>query len=136
SYRSQMLNEIGNRLPLDRVHFLGRIPYDKYLKALQISSAHVYLTYPFVLSWSLLEAMAAGCLVIGSNTPPVSEVIEDQRNGLLVDFFSPAKIAGLIGEALAGAGDLMGVRSLARETVVEKYDLLEKCLPNQVEILV
>lgn len=135
SYRSQMLNELGNRLPLDRVHFLGRIPYDQYLKALQISSAHVYLTYPFVLSWSLLEAMAAGCLVVGSNTPPVSEVIEDQKNGLLVDFFSPAKIAGLIGEALARAGDLMGVRSLARETVVEKYDLLEKCLPHQVEIL-
>lgn len=135
SYRLQMLNELGERLPLDSVHFLGRIPYDKYLKVLQISSAHVYLTYPFVLSWSLLEAMAAGCLVIGANTPPVREVIEDGRNGLLVDFFSPTKIARGISEALLNMGDLMKVKEMARETVIKKYDLGRSCLPRQVELL-
>ncbi|MGA3890980.1 glycosyltransferase family 4 protein [Ralstonia nicotianae] len=135
SYRLQMLNELGKRLPLDRIHFLGRIPYDKYLKVLQISSVHVYLTYPFVLSWSLLEAMAAGCLVIGSDTSPVREIIEDGKNGLLVDFFSPDKMTGLIGAALMGAGELKKLRLSARGTVVEKYDLMEKCLPRQMEIL-
>ncbi|QOK93762.1 glycosyltransferase (plasmid) [Ralstonia pseudosolanacearum] len=71
SYRLQMLNELGKNLPLERIYFLGQISYEKYLKALQISSAHVYLTYPFVLSWSLLESMAAGCLVIGQGGIPL-----------------------------------------------------------------
>lgn len=134
SYRLQMLNELGKNLPLERIHFLGQISYEKYLKALQISSAHVYLTYPFVLSWSLLEAMAAGCLVIGSDTPPVREVIEDNKNGLLVDFFSPAKISRLINDIFMRPGDMENLRLSARETVVEKYDLMRKCLPHQIDI--
>ncbi|QCX51077.1 glycosyltransferase family 4 protein [Ralstonia pseudosolanacearum] len=135
SYRLQMLNELGKNLPLERIHFLGQISYEKYLKALQISSAHVYLTYPFVLSWSLLEAMAAGCLVIGSDTPPVREIIEDKKNGLLVDFFSPAKISRLINEVFMKPSGTKSLRLSARETVVEKYDLIKKCLPHQIEIL-
>jgi glycosyltransferase involved in cell wall biosynthesis len=85
NWREKLQGEVA--LDPARVHFLGRIPYDSYRKVLQISAAHVYLTYPFVLSWSMLEAMASGCLVIGSATPPVQEVIRHNENGLLVDFF-------------------------------------------------
>jgi glycosyltransferase involved in cell wall biosynthesis len=99
NWRETMLAEV----PLDpaRVHFLGKLPYARYRSVLQISSAHIYLTYPFVLSWSCVEALAAGCLVIGSSTPPVEEVIEDGVNGLLTDFHSPEEIARRTIEALA-----------------------------------
>ncbi|MBY0444126.1 MAG: glycosyltransferase family 4 protein, partial [Burkholderiales bacterium] len=85
NWREKMLAEV-NTDPV-RTHFLGRLPYQEYLKILQISSAHVYLTYPFVLSWSLLEAMACGCSIIASDTAPVREVIRHGENGMLVDFF-------------------------------------------------
>jgi glycosyltransferase involved in cell wall biosynthesis len=91
TWREHMLQAC--RIDSSRTHFLGRIPYEQYKKVLQVSSAHVYLTVPFVLSWSLLEAMASSCLVIASNTAPVREVIQDGVNGLLVDFFNPQDIA-------------------------------------------
>ena len=102
TYRKRLWSEVGHELDPKRVHFLGKVPHSVLLQAFQVSRAHVYLTYPFVLSWSMLEAMACGCLVIGSRTPPVTEVLEDRRNGLLVDFFSPAEIAGKIVAARSG----------------------------------
>ena len=93
TYRQHLLREIEGKADLSRVHFTGRIPYADYLALLRRSSVHVYLTYPFVLSWSLLEAMSAGCLVVGSRTPPVEEVIRDGENGLLTDFFSTEQLA-------------------------------------------
>jgi glycosyltransferase involved in cell wall biosynthesis len=98
NWRIKMLRE--NPVDLERVHFLGKVPYSTYKKVLQVSAVHVYLTYPFVLSWSLLEAMASGCLIIGSDTSPVREVISDNENGLLVDFFQPQQIAERVIEAL------------------------------------
>jgi glycosyltransferase involved in cell wall biosynthesis len=92
TWRRKMLAEVGDRLDMRRIRFVGRISYDDFVTMLRVSAAHVYLTYPFVLSWSMLEAMSAGCLVIGSATPPVEEVIRDGDNGLLVDFFSPPAI--------------------------------------------
>ena len=88
TYREAMLQEVGADLDLTRVHFIGQVPYSGYINLLQISSAHVYLTYPFVLSWSFIEALACGCVVIGSATPPVLEVLEDGVNGFTVDFFA------------------------------------------------
>ena len=104
-----------------RVHFLGNIAYSQYLKVLQVSSAHIYLTVPFVLSWSMLEAMAAGCLVIGSDTAPVREVIRDRENGLLVDFFSPTAIADKVDEVLAAPQAMQALRLAARQTILEHY---------------
>ena len=78
---------------LKRIHFLGKVSYAKYKQVLSLSSVHVYLTYPFVLSWSLLEAMAMGCVVLGSKTKPVEEVVTDGINGYLVDFFDSSNIA-------------------------------------------
>jgi len=133
TYRARLLRELNGRIDLSRVHFLGRIPYAQYLTVLRRSSVHVYLTYPFVLSWSLLEAMSAGCMVVASRTPPVEEVIRDGQNGLLVDFFSPQQIAERIDHALAM--DQTPLRIAARATVVDRYDLQRVCLPAQIQLV-
>ena len=76
-------------LPLDpaRTHWLGSLQEAEYHQVLACSTVHLYLTVPFVLSWSLLEAMAAGCAIVASATPPVQEVLEHDRSALLIDFF-------------------------------------------------
>jgi glycosyltransferase involved in cell wall biosynthesis len=132
TYREMMLAEVD--IDPARLHILGSVPYAQYLKILQVSSAHVYLTMPFVLSWSMMEAMAAECLIVGSNTPPVAEVIEDGKNGLLADFFSPEEIAERIEEALDRKDRMAALRRRARETVLERYDIA-RCLPRQVKII-
>jgi len=129
TYRSRLLKEMQGKIDLSRVQFLGKVPYHQYVALLHRSSVHVYLTYPFVLSWSLLEAMAAGCVVVGSRTPPVQEVIEDGRNGFLVDFFSTEAIAAKVDEALKNKNQ--NIRAEARRTAVERFDLKRICLPAQ-----
>lgn len=118
-WREKMLKEVD--LDLTRVHFLGRIPYDYYRQLLQISSLHLYLTYPFVLSWSMLEAMATGCLVMASDTAPVKEVIADGVNGMLVDFFDHAEWARRICFVLSHQEDFSHLKRRARETVIDRY---------------
>ena len=135
SYRKKLLAELKGRLDATRVHFVGQIPYELYARVLQVSSVHVYLTYPFVLSWSMLEAMAAGCLVVASRTSPVQEVIRDQENGFLVDFFSPEALAESVVSALACRDQLQGVRANARKTVVDGFDLRGSCLPRQIALV-
>lgn len=134
TYREKYLAEIGD-IDRDRVHFLGKISYQAYLSVLQISSAHIYLTYPFVLSWSMLEAMAAGCLVIGSSTPPVLEVLRHEENGLLVDFFKTEEIIEALDLALNHPDEMQTLRENARKTVVEKFDLESICLPQHVQLI-
>jgi len=121
TYRERMLKEVD--LDPARVHFVGKLPYQLYLNVLQISSVHIYLTYPFVLSWSMLEAMSAGCVVIGSATPPVQEVIQHGINGLLVDFFSPVQIADSVDSVLNDADQMQAIRVAARTTIIERYPL-------------
>ena len=135
TYPAQLLAELDGRLDLRRVHFLGRLPYQQYLAVLQISTVHVYLTYPFVLSWSLLEAMAAGCLVIGSRTPPVEEVMTDQDNGLLVDFFDVDGLSERVCSVLADRGATAPIREAARNTVVSQFDLKTACLPAHLALI-
>lgn len=135
SYRQRLLAELGDSIDLARVHFLGKVPYATFIKVLQVSAAHVYLSYPFVLSWSMLEAMAAGCLLIGSRTPPVEEVLVEGENARLVDFFDPAEIAGKVIEALAEPKAFVELRRRARQTVVDRYDLTRICLPAQLALL-
>ena len=133
TYRERLLRELDGKADLSRVSFMGKLPYAAYLDVLRKSSVHVYLTYPFVLSWSLLEAMSAGCLVLGSRTPPVEEVVRDGENGLLVDFFSPEGIAARVDEALSMDATL--IRQRARATVIENYDLRRVCLPKQLQLV-
>jgi glycosyltransferase involved in cell wall biosynthesis len=134
SWKQALLDEVGPRLDLSRVFFVGQIPHDVFITLMQVSRVHAYLTYPFVLSWSLLEAMAAGAPVIGSRTPPVEEVIEDGVNGRLVDFFDvPGWSAALI-EALANPKGSRKMAKVARKRVVAKYDL-GICLPQWIDFV-
>lgn len=135
TWRQKMLAEIGGRLDMDRVRFVGHIAYGDFLAVLQVSAVHVYLTYPFVLSWSMLEAMAAGCVVVGSATAPVEEVIADGDNGLLVDFFSTTQIADAVDRVLDHPDRMAAMRARARQTIVERYDLTRVSLPRQMALV-
>lgn len=135
TYREEMLKELGDSLDLERVYFLGKVPYQGFLKILQISRVHVYLTQPFVLSWSMLEAMSAGCLVVASKTQPVEEVIRHGENGLLVDFYDSASIADHVIEALGDPRAYASIRQNARETIIHRYDLHSICLPAHLRLL-
>lgn len=115
-----------------RVIFLGKLPYDAYLKVLQLSTVHVYLTYPFVLSWSLLEAMSVACSVVASETGPVTEVIEDDKTGVLVDFFDPDAISAAVSKLLNDEKKRVRISESARAKMLEQYDLTIRCLPQQL----
>lgn len=132
---SSWLQFLKPKVKLDpaRVFFLGTLPYRTYRQVLQLSGAHIYLTYPFVLSWSMLEAMATGCAVIGSATEPVTEVIKDGWNGLLADFFSPAQIADQVDLILDQKVDVSKLRTNARATIVETL-AIPQCVAKQVEL--
>ncbi|KQT90527.1 glycosyltransferase family 4 protein [Methylobacterium sp. Leaf466] len=134
SHRDAYLDEVKDALDLSRVHFVGRIPHAVFLNLLQVSAAHVYLTYPFVLSWSLIEAMAVGCAVVGSATPPVEELVRHGENGLLVDFFSPGAIAEAVVALLADPQGHRGLRAAARRTALG-YDLASVCLPRHLQLI-
>jgi glycosyltransferase involved in cell wall biosynthesis len=102
---------------------------------MQVATVHLYLTYPFVLSWSLMEAMSIGCLIVASRTAPVEELIEHGRTGLLVDFFDAHQIALTVADALQRRAELIPLRRAARQHIVQGYDLKSRCLPTQVELL-
>jgi glycosyltransferase involved in cell wall biosynthesis len=135
SWKQIFLDEVRDRLDMSRVHFLGQIPKPDFISMLQVSSCHVYLTYPFVLSWSLLEAMAAECLIVASSTPPVREAIADGHTGRLFDFFDVAGLSELVVDTLARRDEFAGMRRAAREFALANYDLAKVCLPRQIALL-
>jgi glycosyltransferase involved in cell wall biosynthesis len=133
SWKQIFLDEVKADLDLSRVHFVGNLSYVNYLRLIQVSAVHVYLTYPFVLSWSLLESMSAGCAIVASNTGPLREVIKSGENGVLVDFFDRAGLAREVCALLEDPArrELLGRN--ARDFVVKNYDLNTVCLPKQIE---
>ena len=134
TYKAKYLAELEGRLDLSRIHFLGRVSYADLRRIFQISAVHVYLTYPFVLSWSVLEAMACGCLLAASRTAPVEEVVRHNRNGLLVDFFSREELVRTLDAVLRAPRDFAPLRAAARRTVISRYRL-SACLERQAELL-
>ncbi len=135
SWREVFLAELEGRLDLSRVHFLGRVPYADFIRLMQISRVHAYLTVPFVLSWSMLEAMAMEACVVASRTGPVEEVITDGVNGRLVDFFDIEAWSEMLTNALASPQRYTALRQAARRTIVENYDLSRVCLPRQLRFV-
>ncbi|SEL15401.1 Glycosyltransferase involved in cell wall bisynthesis [Roseovarius nanhaiticus] len=127
--------EVADRMMPDdwrRVHFLGRIPHEDFTRILQLSRVHVYLTYPFVLSWSLMEAMSCGAAIVASDTAPVREVITDGETGLLVDFFDRQTLVRRVSELLDDEEARARLGAAARKSMIEKYDLETICLPRQM----
>lgn len=132
TFKSAILDRLN--FDMERLHFVGKLPYDEYLKLLQISSVHAYLTYPFVLSWSILEAMSCGCCVVASDTSPVTEVIKDNYNGLLTDFYNINQIVEKIEYAMDNKEEMLEIRKNARKTIIENYSL-KKLLPKHIEYI-
>ena len=116
-----------------RVHYLGRVPYDRFLSMMQVSRVHIYLTYPFVLSWSLLEAMSAGAAIVASDTPPVKEAMVDCETGLFVDFFDQVGLVEKTCQLLDDEALREKLGTAARQHIVDHYDLKRTCLPKHLE---
>jgi glycosyltransferase involved in cell wall biosynthesis len=134
SWKSIYFDEVAARLDLSRVHFLPPQPYDLYARLLQTTSVHVYLTFPFVLSWSMIEAMALGCVIVGSDTPPVREAITDGLDGWLTPFHDPEALADKVSRILADPADYAAMGASARRTALSRYDKND-CLRQAMRIL-
>ncbi|MEM6374603.1 MAG: glycosyltransferase [Pseudomonadota bacterium] len=130
SWKQVFLDEVKGQVDESRLHYVGRIAYEDLLNVLRVGRAHAYLSYPFVLSWSMLEAMALGCVVVGSNTAPVAEAIENGVTGYLVDFFDIEAWAETLIEVLANPQAQAPIRAAARQHIIDSYDLGQVCLPQ------
>ncbi len=132
TWRHIMMDKV--KLDMSRIHFPGFLPYAQLINLFQISAAHIYLTYPFVLSWSALESMACGVAMVSSNTQPIREVMQHQHNALLADFFSPEEVAAHVLTILADKDGMKDMRKNARDTVVKRY-ALDTLLPLHIDLV-
>jgi glycosyltransferase involved in cell wall biosynthesis len=135
NWKDIFINEVAPNLSEQNwknIYFLGHVEYQNYLNILQISMVHVYLTYPFVLSWSMLESMSVGCALVASNTPPVQEVVINGFNGELVDFFDHQELADKVISLINDPEKRNLLSKNARQTIVDSYDLETVCLPKQI----
>lgn len=135
TWRERMMREVGAQLDTARVHFAGRVPKEVFFSVLQVSALHVYLTYPFVLSWSFLEAMSCGCCILASRTEPVTEFVTEGENGVLFDFFRPEELAEKAVEILGDRRSFEAMRWAARQTAISRCDFRSVCLPAQLRLI-
>lgn len=134
SYKDVLLEELEGQLDLSHIHFVGPLPYGQLIRLIQLSQAHVYFTVPFVLSWSLMEAMACGALVVASRTEPLEEVIQHGHNGLLIDYFKPEELATCLDEVLSHPERFETLRQNARSTIEADYSL-RQALTRQLALM-
>lgn len=135
TWRAVFANEVRPQISdadWSRVNFLGHVPYQQFIALLQLSTVHVYLTYPFVLSWSLLEAMSAGCAIVASNTQPLREAIRHDETGRLVDFFDMPGLVNEVCDLMADPSARARLGATARVFAKTHYDLRAVCLPRQL----
>lgn len=130
--RAEMEKEVGDKLDWARIHFLGRLPYNDFLNLIQISRCHIYLTMPFVLSWSLMEAMAMKATIVASDVAPVREMVQHGKTGLLVDFHNPSALADQVIEVLNDPHGYAHLGAEARNFIAGKHDFLTRCLPEHL----
>jgi len=135
SWYEHFKSRIDRPVDWSRVHCVGNLPYDQFVKVLQVSSAHIYMTYPFVLSWSSIEAMALECRIVASDTEPVREIVTDGVNGRLFPFFDHRALAERVRETLAEQEKSAAMARQARKIAVERYDYETICLPQWREFL-
>lgn len=128
------LREIAGHYDVSRVHFTGALEYHDYLHLLKLSSCHVYLTYPFVLSWSLLEAMSIGLPVVSSSTPPVLEVIDHDVNGYLIDFFSISELVNSVTSLLNDKSTSKRLGLCARQSVLDNFERVA-CVNRHISLM-
>ena len=133
-WKDKFLSEIEGSYDPSKVHFTGPLPYDQFLQLLQLSQVHVYLTYPFVLSWSLLEAMSSECAIVGSATAPVQELIQNEQNGLLVDFFDHHALAKSITKLIKNRDLAKRLGKNSRTTILKNYDLKD-CVSRHIALM-
>jgi glycosyltransferase involved in cell wall biosynthesis len=136
TWKQLYIDEVRSKIPdadWERVHFLGRVPYDRFLAMMQVSRVHVYLTYPFVLSWSLLESMATECAIVASGTRPVQEVLTEGETGRMVDFFDGPAMVERVCELMDDPEQRRALGKAARAFAVENYDLHSRCLPKHLQ---
>lgn len=132
TYKEQMLKKLD--IDMDRIHFVGGLSFYDYINFLRVSSAHVYSTYPYILSWSILNAMSSGCCVVASSTAPVLEIIRDNYNGLLFDFYDIDQQVEKIEYALDNKEKAQEIRENARQFVLDYYDV-KNMLMQQVSLI-
>ena len=122
-YWGEMVALLGHRLDFSRIHRLGRLPYGELIAILQLSAVHVYFSYPYALSWSLLEAMACGAVIVGSANGPVDEVIQHGHNGLLVPFSAHDQLVNTLLQVLGNIDSFASLGIAARASVEQRYTL-------------
>jgi glycosyltransferase involved in cell wall biosynthesis len=120
SFKQHVLEQVG--YDPGRFHFLGHIPLEELVTLYNLSDVHFYLTVPFVLSWSLMQALASECVVVGSATAPVQEVIDDDVQGLLADFYDVDGLAERALRVLRDPGQYRHLGQAARQRVLERYE--------------
>jgi glycosyltransferase involved in cell wall biosynthesis len=135
TWKQIYLDEVKHEIDLTRVHFLGHIPYQHFITLLQISTVHVYFTYPFVLSWSLLEAMSCGCSIVASDTKPLHEAIIHNQTGMLTSFFDPKQLSQQVIELLNSPSKRQALGHHARALAIQNFDLTQVSLPRLLSII-
>ena len=123
--------------PMDpsRLHQLPALSYNDYKRVIQRSWVHVYWTVPFILSWSLMEAMASGCCIVASATPPVEEMITDGNQGQLVEFFDPESLAQQVDQLLQNPEKRQRLGNGARDHIIDSGYDLQNALKQQIQLI-
>lgn len=135
SYRGRLELEVGHKIDWDRVHFLGQVPYEVFIAIMQLTRCHIYLTVPFVPSWSMMEAMSIGATVISSDVAPVREIIDDGKTGFLVDFLNPDALADRAIDVLSHHSNYHKIGQAARRHIKSEYDFQAAILPKYIDLL-
>jgi len=135
TFRQMFMEELGDRVDWSRVHFLGQIPYEGLIRLLRLAKCHIYLTVPFVVSWSFLESMALEKTIVASDVAPIRQFAENGKTAFLVDFFDPNALALKVADVLRHPDNYREIGMAARRDMVERFDFHTRCYPDFMKFL-